>query len=68
MHNLEPGLTLMMVQPAADTPELRAYAHDWEARADDLVLATEDLELRSKLEAVTLLRYADLRNLQRASS
>jgi len=32
---LPPGLTYLVTHPARDTPELRAIAHDWQARVAD---------------------------------
>ena len=66
--DLPPGVTEMYVHPAADTPELRAFCPDWEARVDDLDLVTGD-DLRSRLEAsgATLISYRPLRELQRSA-
>jgi len=67
LADLRPGVTEIFLHPAFDTPELRAFAPDWEARVDDHALAT-DPALRSRIEAagVTLIGYEPLRELQRA--
>jgi predicted glycoside hydrolase/deacetylase ChbG (UPF0249 family) len=38
---LPAGLTYFICHPAADTPELRAIAPDWQARARDLAVMTD---------------------------
>lgn len=63
--DLQPGVTEAAIHPAADTPELRAYADDWRARVDDHELVTGDAELERLLDGVTLIGYRDLRDLQR---
>jgi hypothetical protein len=64
---LRPGVTEVFVHPAIDTPELRAFATDWEARVDDHALTT-DGTLRDRLAdaGVRLIGYEPLRDLQRA--
>jgi predicted glycoside hydrolase/deacetylase ChbG (UPF0249 family) len=67
LAGLRPGVTEVFIHPAVDTPELRAFAPDWESRVDDHALAT-DPSLQARLDAagVTLLGYEPLRELQRA--
>ena len=67
--DLRPGVTEVFLHPAVDTPELRAFAPDWEARVDDHALAT-DPALRDRLAdaGVTLIGYEPLRELQRATA
>jgi predicted glycoside hydrolase/deacetylase ChbG (UPF0249 family) len=67
LADLRPGVTEVFLHPAVDTPELRAFAPDWEARVDDHALVT-DAELRSKLDGMggRLIGYEPLRDLQRA--
>lgn len=69
LANLRPGVTEVLLHPAVDTPELRAFAPDWEARVDDHALVT-DAELRSRIESagVHLVGYEPLRDLQRAGA
>ncbi|MCC7077190.1 MAG: ChbG/HpnK family deacetylase [Acidimicrobiia bacterium] len=61
------GVTEVYVHPAIDTPELRAFAPDWEGRVDDLYLVTEDEDFRATLEDadVHLIGYRELRDVQR---
>ncbi len=68
LERLRPGVTELYVHPAADTPELRAFAPDWQARVDDLALLTERGPFHDALEraGVTLIGYRPLRDLQRA--
>ena len=67
LADLRPGVTEVYLHPAVDTPELRAFAPDWEARVDDHALATST-SLRERIEAagVHLVGYEPLRDLQRA--
>lgn len=65
---LPPGVTEMYVHPAVETPELRAFAPDWEGRVDDLELVCGSGPVRDALTApgVHLISYRALRDLQRA--
>lgn len=67
IDRLEPGVTEIHIQPAIDTPEVRAltpHAQDW---IDDLTLAADDAELRSRLASsgAVLIGYRELRDLMR---
>lgn len=67
LRNLEPGVTEIHIQPAIDTPEVRAltsHAQEW---VEDLRLAVEDTEIRSLLDAsgAVLIGYRQLRDLMR---
>ncbi len=67
LADLRPGVTEVHVQPAADTPELRAltpHAQDW---IDDLALMTSD-ELRTAIDGsgAVLIGYRELRDAMRA--
>ncbi|HLX87075.1 MAG TPA: polysaccharide deacetylase family protein, partial [Acidimicrobiales bacterium] len=68
LPRLEPGVTELYLQPAVDTPELRALTPDWEARVDDHRLLVDDRSVPEALAAggVTLLGYRALRELMRA--
>ena len=68
VSELRPGVTELFLHPAVDTPELRAFATDWQTRVDDHVLATTDDVLRAAIErqGVHLIGYEPLRELQRA--
>ena len=59
----------MFLHPAVDTPELRAFAPDWEARVDDHAL-TLDAAVRQQVAdaGVHLIGYEPLRDLQRAEA
>lgn len=67
LPSLPPGVTELLIQPALDTPELRAAAADWQRRVDDHRLVCEDSTLRRAVEdsGVTLIGYRDLRALTR---
>ena len=60
-------LTLYIIHPAIDTPELRAIAPDWQSRVADY-LAFTSTELRNYIRAsgVQVIGYRELRDLLRA--
>lgn len=67
LRNLQPGVTEIHIQPAIDTPEVRAltpFAQEW---IDDLDLVVHDPTLRSLLadSDVTLIGYQQLRDVMR---
>jgi hypothetical protein len=64
---LEPGVTEIHVQPAIDSPEVRALGEISQGWIDDLALVTSD-DLRSRLDArgATLIGYRALRDAMRA--
>ncbi|MFM8382701.1 MAG: ChbG/HpnK family deacetylase [Actinomycetota bacterium] len=67
LRNLQPGVTEIHIQPAIDTPEVRAltsHAQEW---VEDLRLAVEDTETRSLLDTsgAVLIGYRQLRELMR---
>jgi chitin disaccharide deacetylase len=68
VEDLRPGVTELHVQPAVDTPELRALSPNWGAWVDDHDLVTRDGELRTMLEraGARLIGFRELRELQRA--
>jgi predicted glycoside hydrolase/deacetylase ChbG (UPF0249 family) len=45
LENLEPGVTEIHIQPAIDTPEVRALGKDSQGWIDDYIFATEDQDL-----------------------
>jgi chitin disaccharide deacetylase len=63
---LESGITEIHVQPAIDTPEVRALGPDTQGWIDDLALVTGE-ELRERLAAsgATLIGYRELREAMR---
>jgi predicted glycoside hydrolase/deacetylase ChbG (UPF0249 family) len=67
LFDLRPGVTEMYVHPAADTPELRAFAPDWMNRVDDHHLMVHDAGLKALVErsGVQLIGYRELRQLMR---
>jgi len=69
VDSLRPGVTELYVHPAVDTPELRAFAPDWEGRVDDLQLMCDDDDLRAALTeaGAHLVGFRVLRDLQRAA-
>jgi predicted glycoside hydrolase/deacetylase ChbG (UPF0249 family) len=68
LFDLRPGVTEVVVHPALDTAELRAFAPDWAARVDDHDLVTTDSTVRdlAARARVTLTGYRPLRDLQRS--
>jgi predicted glycoside hydrolase/deacetylase ChbG (UPF0249 family) len=68
LKQLQPGVTEIHVQPAIDTPEVRALGDHAAGWVDDLSLVTTDTELRSVLadSGAVLLGYRELRNAMRA--
>ena len=64
---LRPGVTEIHVQPAIDTPEVRALGDYTQGWVDDLELITSD-DLRDRLDAssATLIGYRALRDAMRA--
>ena len=65
---LEPGVTELHVQPAIDTPEVRALTDAADSWIDDLALVTTDRALSDALESAgaLLVGYRDLRAAMRA--
>jgi len=64
---LQPGVTEIHVQPAIDTPEVRALGNSTQGWIDDLALITSD-DLRSRLDdsGAVLIGYRALRDAMRA--
>lgn len=67
VETLEAGVTELVLRPAADTPELRAYDAAWQDRVAAHRTLTEDLGLRTLLHRadVHVIGYRALRDLQR---
>ena len=67
IESLEPGVTEIVVEPAADTPELRALDPHWSARVEQLEFVTRDSSLRAAFEraSVKLVDFELLRDSQR---
>ena len=68
IDDLQPGVTEIHVQPAIDTPEVRALGEYTQGWIDDLELVTGDA-LRNRLTAsgATLIGYRDLRDAMRST-
>ena len=64
---LQPGVTEIHVQPAVDTPEIRAVSPNWAAWVDDHALVTQEPSLRRMLEraGAVLIGFRELRSLMR---
>jgi predicted glycoside hydrolase/deacetylase ChbG (UPF0249 family) len=69
LANLKPGVTELVVHPAVDAEELRAFATDAEQRISDMYLLTKDAAFRSALRThgVDLIGWAPLLELTQAS-
>jgi chitin disaccharide deacetylase len=67
LTDLRPGVTEIVLRPAADSAELRAVVPDWAERVADHQLSMADGSLRAvtSLDGVHLLGYRELRDLQR---
>jgi len=66
LAHLAPGVTELVLHPAVDSPELRAYNPDWPSQVEDHLLATNDAQITALLQDATLVGYAALRDAQRA--
>lgn len=68
LGDLRPGVTEVHVQPAIDTPEVRALTPDAEDWIDDLHLVTDDAEIRELVmrSGAVLIGYRELRTAMRA--
>ena len=68
IDSLAPGVTEIHVQPAIDTPEVRALGEHTQGWVDDLDLVTSD-DLRRRLDAsgAVLIGYRALRDVMRSS-
>jgi predicted glycoside hydrolase/deacetylase ChbG (UPF0249 family) len=66
--DLQPGVTEIHVQPAIDTPEVRALGGVAEGWIDDLALVTTNQELRQAVadSGAILIGYRELRDAMRA--
>jgi chitin disaccharide deacetylase len=68
IESLQPGVTEIHVQPAIDTPEVRALGDTAVGWIDDLALVTTDTELRTALadSGAVLIGYRELRDVMQA--
>ena len=69
IRDLQPGVTEIHVQPAIDTPEVRALSPVSEGWIDDLALVVDDPKLPMLLAeaGAVLIGYAELRDAMRRS-
>src|SRR3954454_5673455 len=69
IESLQPGVTEVHVQPAIDTPEVRAISESAQGWIDDLELVTTDQKLRDllALSGATVIGYRELRQAMRSS-
>lgn len=67
LSDLRPGVTEVVLRPAIDTAEVRAIDPHWAARvADhDLAMTSDSLRVLTARPGVHLVRYRELRELQR---
>jgi predicted glycoside hydrolase/deacetylase ChbG (UPF0249 family) len=68
IRDLQPGVTEIHVQPAIDTPEVRALSSAAEGWIDDLALVVDDPKLPALLaeSGAVLIGYSELRDVQRS--
>lgn len=68
IEHLAPGVTEIHVQPAIDTPEVRAISESAQGWIDDLALVTTDAHLRELIAAsgATIIGYRALRDVMRS--
>ncbi|MPY93091.1 MAG: ChbG/HpnK family deacetylase [Acidimicrobiia bacterium] len=66
LADLPAGVTELVLHPAVDSPELRAYAPDWPGQVEDHLLATSDAQVNELLGGARRIGYAALRDAQRA--
>ncbi len=69
IRGLQPGVTEIHVQPAIDTPEVRALSEHAQGWIDDLDLVTNDATLPALLaeSGARLIGYRQLRDAMRAA-
>jgi predicted glycoside hydrolase/deacetylase ChbG (UPF0249 family) len=68
IDELRPGLTVLLLHPAHDTPELRAMAPDWPSRvANYQAFMSHELRDYVRQSGVQVIGYRPLRDLIRAS-
>jgi hypothetical protein len=56
----------VVLRPALDSAELRAYTTDWASQVEDHHLLVDDARVAEVLRDVTRIGYAELRRAQQA--
>jgi hypothetical protein len=64
LRSLPAGVTEVVLRPALDSPELRAYTAEWAAQVEDHDLLVNDAQVIGLLKDVTRISYAELRRAQ----
>ena len=68
IDGLQPGLTMLLLHPAQDTPELRALAPDWASRvANYAAMLSPELRAHVRQSGAQVIGYQPLRDLLRMS-
>lgn len=66
LEEAAPGVTEVVLRPAKDSAELRAYAPDWPTRCGDATIAAGDAALRDVIQSFEHIGYRTLRDAQRS--
>lgn len=64
LRTLQAGVTEIVLHPAVDSPELRAYTSDWTSQVEDHQLLVDDAQIGALLKDVPRISYRQLRRLQ----
>jgi hypothetical protein len=64
LRGLQPGVTEIVLHPAVDSPELRAYTSDWTSQVEDHQLLVDDAQIGALLKDVPRISYRQLRLIQ----
>ena len=67
LRHLEPGVTELVMRPALDNPELRAFAADWARQVSHHRALVGDAAVLEALTGVARVTYRQLRDIQRAA-
>lgn len=66
LDTMPPGITLLIIHPAQDTPELRALTSDWPARVADYVAFSSDaMRMLFRKAGVQIIGWKVLRDIMR---
>jgi predicted glycoside hydrolase/deacetylase ChbG (UPF0249 family) len=64
LRDLQPGVTELVLHPAIDSAELRAYTADWPSQLEDYRLLVDDAQVAALLRDIPRIGYRELRRLQ----